>query len=81
MLEELAASLNGIEPWNHQSIEAHFRSFSEAHGIKSAVIIHPVRLAISGKTGGPGLFELLELMGKQDTQGRLLRFITALKSP
>ena len=80
LLEELTASFNGIEPWNHQSIEAHFRSFSESHGIKSAVIIHPVRLAISGKTGGPGLFELLELMGKQNTQERLSRFTTALKN-
>jgi glutamyl/glutaminyl-tRNA synthetase len=80
LLEELVASLNGIEPWNHESLEAHFRSFSEAHGIKSAVIIHPVRLAVSGKTGGPGLFEILELMGKQNTLDRMMRFISALKS-
>jgi glutamyl-tRNA synthetase len=80
LLDELTASVNSIEPWNHQTIEAHFRSFSELHGIKSAVIIHPVRLAISGKTGGPGLFELLELMGKQNTIERLSRFIGTLRN-
>jgi Anticodon binding domain len=35
-------------------------------------------LAISGKTGGPGLFELLEVMGKKNTIDRLQRFIRAL---
>jgi glutamyl-tRNA synthetase len=79
LLDELVESLKSIEPWNHQAIEAHFRSFSEQHGIKSAVIIHPVRLAISGKTGGPGLFEFLELMGKENTITRMSRFNQALK--
>jgi glutamyl-tRNA synthetase len=61
-------------------LEAQFRNFAESHGIKSAVIIHPVRLAISGKTGGPGLFEFLELMGKQNTFERMKRFIDTLKN-
>jgi glutamyl/glutaminyl-tRNA synthetase len=62
-------------------LEASFRSFAEAREIKSAVIIHPVRLAISGKTGGPGLFELLQVMGKRNTIDRLNRFVHAIKEP
>lgn len=80
LLFELISVLEKLEPWNHQELEASFRSFAEAHGIKSAVIIHPVRLAISGKTGGPGLFELMEVMGKQNTLDRLQRFLNTLKS-
>lgn len=78
LLSELIRDLEKLEPWNHQTLEASFRSFAEARGIKSAVIIHPVRLAISGKTGGPGLFELLEVMGKQNTIDRLQRFVNQL---
>jgi glutamyl-tRNA synthetase len=81
LLSELISVLEKIEPWNHQVLEASFRSFAEAHEIKSAVIIHPVRLAISGKTGGPGLFELLEVMGKRNTIDRLNRFVHAIKEP
>jgi glutamyl-tRNA synthetase len=80
LLFELISVLEKLDPWNHQVLEASFRSFAEAHGIKSAVIIHPVRLAISGKTGGPGLFELMEVMGKQNTIDRLQRFVNTLKS-
>ncbi|MCI0444424.1 glutamate--tRNA ligase, partial [bacterium] len=79
LLSELISALEKIEPWNHQVLEASFRSFAEAHEIKSAVIIHPVRLAISGKTGGPGLFELLEVMGKRNTIERLHRFVRTLQ--
>ena len=78
LLSGLIRDLEKLEPWNHQTLEASFRSFAEARGIKSAVIIHPVRLAISGKTGGPGLFELLEVMGKQNTIDRLQRFVNQL---
>ena len=79
LLSELISFLEKIEPWNHQVLEVSFRSFAEAHEIKSAVIIHPVRLAISGKTGGPGLFELLEVMGKRNTIDRLQRFVRTLQ--
>ncbi|HSE41156.1 MAG TPA: glutamate--tRNA ligase [Acidobacteriota bacterium] len=80
LLEELLASLDSLELWNHQMLETQFRNFAESHGIKSAVIIHPVRLAISGKTGGPGLFEFLELMGMQNTFERMKRFIDTLRN-
>jgi glutamyl-tRNA synthetase len=80
LLKELLVSLDSLELWNHQMLEEQFRTFAESHGIKSAVIIHPVRLAISGKTGGPGLFEFLELMGKQNTFDRMKRFIDTLKN-
>ncbi len=79
LLYELISDLERIEPWNHQALEVSFRSFAEAHGIKSAVIIHPVRLAISGKTGGPGLFELMEVMEKRNTIDRLHRFVSTLQ--
>lgn len=79
LVSGLIPVLEKQEPWDHQALEVSFRSFAEAHGIKSAVIIHPVRLAISGKTGGPGLFELLEMMGKQNTIDRLNRFVNELK--
>ena len=39
--------------------------------VSAAKLIHPVRLALSGQSHGPGLFELIELLGKMTTLRRL----------
>ena len=44
--------------------------------VSAAKLIHPVRLAVSGRSYGPGLFELLELLGKMTTLRRLKKAIT-----
>jgi glutamyl-tRNA synthetase len=64
--------------WDKQTLESVLRDFSAAKGVKPAVIIHPVRLAVSGRPAGPGLFELLEVMGRENTIARLRRFISTL---
>ena len=79
LLQEFIPKLDSIEIWNHQGLEAMLREFTDQHGIKAAVIIHPFRLALTGKTAGPGLFELVEAMGKQDSVARLKRFVPELQ--
>lgn len=78
LVREFTEALARLQTWDKQSLETALRDLSTARAIKPAVIIHPVRLAISGKTAGPGLFELLEVMDKDNTIARLQRFIQSL---
>ncbi len=57
------------------SIEESFRSLVGELGIEARVLIHPVRVALTGKTIGPGLFEVIYYLGIDRTIKRLTRFI------
>ena len=70
-LAELADRLALVEPFTHDLIEATCRDMAAAGGLKAADLIHPARLAVSGKTKGAGLFEVMELLGKEAVLKRL----------
>ena len=55
------------------------RNLSEKQNIKAAQFIHPLRMAISGVKGGPGLFELLEILGKEKVLFRIDRTLNQIK--
>ena len=78
LLEEFTRGLSELPDWEIATLETYLRTFTETKGIKAAFLIHPVRLAVSGKTSGPGLFELLHSMRKDGTVHRLERFLTQL---
>jgi len=78
LLQEFTRSLSELNDWQIAELETLLRSFTEQKGIKPAVLIHPLRLAISGKTSGPGLFELLHAMGKENTVKRLEKLLSTL---
>ncbi len=54
-----------------QTIEDIIRQTAEHTGVKAAKLIHPIRIALTGKTVGPGLFELMEVLGKDIVLARL----------
>ena len=60
-----ADRLEGLEDFSHENIEKICRDIAEERSLKAAEIIHPTRMAISGKTKGAGLFEMMELLGKE----------------
>jgi len=72
-LRLLADRLAGITDFSHAAIEALFREFAEERGIKAGPIIHPARMAVSGKTKGAGLFEMMEVLGRERTVARMRR--------
>lgn len=53
------------------ALEEACRKFSEESGIKPGQVIHPTRVAISGRTVGAGLFEMMEIMGRETVLKRL----------
>ncbi len=55
-------------------------SFIQKNNIKLGTIAQPVRVAITGKTESPGIFELLEIVGKEKTIKRLEKAIKMIKA-
>ncbi|MGA2587216.1 MAG: glutamate--tRNA ligase family protein [Candidatus Aminicenantales bacterium] len=70
-LREFAARLAPLADFRRDAIEAVCRGLAEERKLKAAEIIHPTRVAISGKTKGAGLFEIMELLGKDKVIQRM----------
>jgi nondiscriminating glutamyl-tRNA synthetase len=66
-----AEVLDDQEEFTHESTEKAFRDLTESKGLKAAELIHPTRLAITGRTIGPGLFDIIVLLGKDKTVDRM----------
>jgi glutamyl-tRNA synthetase len=66
-----ADSLEGLETFSQEGIEGICRDIVEERGIKAGLVIHPTRMAISGKTKGAGLFEIMEVLGKEKVINRM----------
>jgi glutamyl-tRNA synthetase len=64
-------ALAGLEPFTAASIEAALRAVVEQLGLKPRQGFQPIRLAITGSTVSPGLFESIELLGRETTIRRL----------
>ena len=71
LLAKLLTRIQSLKDFTHTSIEKTLRELADELQIKASKLIHPARLAITGKTGGPGLFELMEILGKETVVRRL----------
>lgn len=74
-LKELLPVFEEAPDWTLQTLEDAVRTFCEAKGCKAGDIFHPLRVALSGKTKGPGLFELLEHLGREKTIQRIKKWV------
>jgi glutamyl-tRNA synthetase len=74
-LPELAERLAGLSDFTAAVVEAVFRSFAEEKGIKGGTIINAARTAVSGTSVGPGLFEMLEVIGRGRVVTRLTKAV------
>ncbi|MGI6460969.1 MAG: glutamate--tRNA ligase [Candidatus Hydrogenedentales bacterium] len=63
-MRTIRGALDGAVPWEHDTIKAAYEKLCESTGEGLGQFVHPTRLACTGKSVGPGLFELLELLGK-----------------
>jgi glutamyl/glutaminyl-tRNA synthetase len=79
MLEGFLPKLESVEKYDAPSIEECVRNHAEANKVKARQIIHPLRFFITGRQGGPGLFETMELIGKERCLGRIRRMINDFK--
>ena len=70
-LSELATAFEGVEPFAAAALEERLRAVAEARQIKAAALIHATRVAVTGRAVSPGLFEVLELAGRDRVVHRI----------
>lgn len=78
-LRMLADRFTALEMFEHESTEASVRDLCESLNIKPGILINAVRTAVTGQSAGPGLFEILEIMGKERTISRLRKTADTLE--
>ncbi|MBA3295870.1 MAG: glutamate--tRNA ligase [Acidobacteria bacterium] len=70
-LTDLADRFEQVETFGAAPLEQELRSLAEARQLKAALLIHAARVAVTGRASSPGLFEVLELVGRDGTVRRL----------
>lgn len=73
-------ALAEVEPFDLEHTEASYRQAIDDLNISGGALIHPTRLAISGRTVGPGLFDIITLLGREKCLERLDRAIQWIKT-
>lgn len=71
----LIKQFSSLDNFSHQVVEEKFRQVCDQLGVKVRDLVHPVRVALSGIKIGPGLFEMIEVLGKEEVIKRLNRLI------
>lgn len=79
VLSELKIQLEGLEAFNHDSLEKTIQDFLEGKEIGMGQIMNPFRLTLVGAGIGPGVFDIAELIGKEETLKRLQAGIDHVK--
>src|SRR5574339_879984 len=64
-------ALRTLEPFEPAALEAALRELAVHRGIKTAALIHATRVAVTGRTVSPGLFDVIELIGRDRSVARL----------
>ncbi len=71
VLRGLIEKLGGVKKFDEQTLEQVYREYAESNEISTGKLIHPTRLAVSGVSFGPGLYEMLALIGKERVLSRM----------
>jgi glutamyl-tRNA synthetase len=72
-LTALSEAFTTVTDWTHASLETTLKAAATALGIKTGELVHPARVALSGRSVGPGLYEMIEVLGKDRALARLER--------
>lgn len=64
-------ALDGLEEWSLASIEATLEEVRTAVGVKKPQLFMPIRIALTGRKDSPGIFEVMEVLGKERSLARL----------
>jgi len=72
LLGKLAKALAGENDWSEKAMEEAIRRFAEAHGVKLGQVAQPLRVALTGSTASPGIFEVLSVLGPAEARRRLM---------
>ncbi len=77
LIGKLRGALEAVSPWSAESTEAAMRSFAEANNLKLGAVAQPLRVALTGRTTSPGIFDVLAVLGREESLARLADQATA----
>ena len=71
-LEALHPKLSALSSWDDENLEGAVRGFAEAEGLKLGQVAQPLRAALSGSNVSPGIFEVMVVLGREDSLDRIM---------
>jgi glutamyl-tRNA synthetase len=71
LIGRLRTALETVAPWSVETTEGAMRAFAEANNLKLGAVAQPLRVALTGKTTSPGIFEVLAVLGRDECLLRL----------
>ena len=71
LLGEISEELKAVEPWTVEATEQAVRAFAERRGVKLGGVAQPLRAALTGRTTSPPIFDVLAVLGKNESLSRL----------
>jgi glutamyl-tRNA synthetase len=77
LVGRLRLALEAVTAWTSETTEAAMRSFAEANNLKLGAVAQPLRVALTGRTTSPGIFDVLAVLGRQECLARLADQATA----
>ena len=81
LLPGLADRLSGLDRFTHDEAEAALRLYSEEQGVKAGLLINAARTAMTGQSVGPGLFDIMIILGRDRAVNRLRRAAELVSAP
>ena len=73
-------ALEALETFDLASTEAAYNKIAEEQGLSLGKVVHPTRLALTGRTVSPGLFDVMVLLGKETTLSRMRKAVQYIKA-
>jgi glutamyl-tRNA synthetase len=70
-LSALLSRLEKVEPWVPQALDAAVRAYAEDAGLKLGKVAQPLRAVLTGRSTSPGIFDVLEVLGREESLGRI----------
>ena len=76
MLALLHSALSGVAAWSAEATEQAVREVAEAEGVKLGQVAQPLRAALTGRATSPGIFDVLMLLGREESLARVAEAMT-----
>jgi glutamyl-tRNA synthetase len=71
LIGKLRAALEAVIDWSAETTEAAMRNFAEQNNLKLGAVAQPLRVALTGRTTSPGIFDVLAVLGRDQCLARL----------
>jgi glutamyl-tRNA synthetase len=71
VLKDVLTRFQDISEWNAQTTEAAIRDYAESSGLKLGKIAQPLRAALTGRATSPGVFDVLDVLGREESLARI----------